>query len=146
MTGPIVAALGPFAFTAHGFSLKTIGRSLKTPWQPMRVPGGLDRLQWLGGDSDTVTIEGVLFPAEFGGLASLAGIRAAAEAGVPMHLIQLAGANLGQIISLFVVEGIEDGQSHIGPNGVPMRNSYSLALRRYAGGRFSFQALLTALF
>ena len=146
MAGPVVASLGPFAFTAHGFSLTSIDQSLSTPWKAMAVPGGLDRLQWLGGESSTAKIDGVLFPAEFGGLTSLAGIRAAAEAGTPMHLIQMAAANLGNVLAMFVVEGVKDGQTYIGPNGVPLRNTYSINLRRYAGGQFTFQSVLTGLF
>lgn len=146
MAGPVIASLGPYAFAAHGFSLNTIERTLSTPWQAMKVPGGLDRLQWTGGESDTVKIDGVLFPAEFGGTASLAGIRNAAMEGAPLHLIQMAGANLANILSLFVIEGVQDGQSYILPNGVALRDTYSISLRRYAGGQFSFQSVLSSLF
>jgi phage tail protein len=146
MASPIIASLGPFAFEAHGFGLTDIGRGLKTPWAAINVPGGMDRLQWLGGDSETVKIKGVLFPREFGGLDSLAGIRSLAEAGTPMHLIQRMGFTVGNIISLFVVEAVDDGQSFIGPDGIPMRNTYSLGLKRVAGGSFSFQSVLQGLF
>jgi len=146
MAGPIVAALGPFAFEAHGFGLNDIGRSLKTPWAVIKVPGGFDKLQWLGGDSDSVKIGGVLFPQAFGGLESLAGIRAAAEAGMPLHLLQRASASMANILSQFVVEGVEDNQTFISANGVPIKNTYSLSLRKYAGGNFSMQSILTGLF
>ncbi len=146
MAGPIIAALGPFAFTAYGFGLKTISRSLKTPWAAIKVPGGLDRLQWMGGDSETMRIEGVLFPAEFGGRTSLNGISAAAKAGTPLHLIQLSAANTGSIVALCVIEGVDDEQSYIGPDGVPRKNAYSLDLKRYSGGSFSFAEALASLF
>lgn len=146
MAGPIVAALGPFAFEAHGFGLTEIGRSLKTPWASIKVPGGMDALQWLGGDSDSIKIDGVLFPIAFGGLASLAGIRASAESGVPLHLIQRMGGAVGNILSRFVIEGVDDNQTFIAANGVPMKNTYSLSLRRYPGASYSFQSVLQGLF
>lgn len=146
MAGPIVASLGPFAFEAHGFGLTGISRSLKTPWATIKVPGGLDRLQWLGGDSDGFKVEGVLFPLEFGGQASLAGIQTAAEMGSPLHLIQRLSLNAGNVLNLFVIEGVEDNQTFIAANGVARHNTYSIALRRYAGSAFSFQSVLTGLF
>ncbi|MCF6344182.1 MAG: phage tail protein [Devosiaceae bacterium] len=142
MAGPIIASLGPFAFEAHGFGLSEVGRSLKTPWATVKVPGGFDKLQWLGGDSESVKISGVLFPNEFGGLASLAGIKAAAEAGVPLHFIQKINFSTANILSRFVVEGVEDSQTFIASNGVAMKNTYSLSLRRYQAGAFSFQSVV----
>ena len=146
MAGPVIASLGPFVFEAHGFGLEEMGQSLKTPWAKIKVPGGLDRLQWMGGESESVKISGVLFPHEFGGQASLAGIRIAAESGVSLHLIQRAGASMANILSRFVVEGVEDNQSFIAANGIAMKDTYSISLRRYPGAAFSFQSVLTGLF
>lgn len=136
MAGPVVAALGPFAFAAHGFGLTDISRALKTPWGTQSVAGGMNPLQWTGPDSDSVTIKGVLFPHEFGGLDSLIGLRAAAEAGQPLMLVNFAGLIFGQ----HVIESIDEDRSFLDSNGQPMRNAYSLALKRYTGG-FDFNPL-----
>lgn len=135
MAGPIVAQLGSFGFEAHGFGLTDINRSLKTSWAKIKVPGGLDQLQWTGGDGDTTTITGVLFPLEFGGQASLEGLRAAALAGESLHLIQMMGTGVGNVLSEFVIEGIDDKQTFIGPNGIPMKNTYSLSLCQDPAGQ-----------
>jgi len=142
MAGPVVAALGPFAFQAHGFGLTNIGRNTDTSWASVSVAGGLDRLQWTGGSSDGVTISGVLFPHEFGGLSSLTGLRAAAEAGQPLMLVNLAG----QIFGLHVIESITEDRTLLDRNGLPMRDSYKLSLKRYPGGDFTPQSVLVGLF
>lgn len=142
MSGPVVAALGPFAFQAHGFGLTTIGRNTDTGWASVAVAGGMDRLQWVGGNSDSITISGVLFPHAYGGLSSLTGIRAAAEAGQPLMLVNLAG----QIFGLHVIESITEDRSLLDRNGLPMRDAYKLTLKRYQGRDFSPQSVLVGLF
>lgn len=142
MPGPVIATLGPYAFEAHGFGLTDVGRSLKTPWTRVPVAGGLDRLQWMGGESDEVTIRGVLFPHIFGGLASLAGIRDAAENGQPLPLVNLGG----QIFGLHVVEAIDEDRGFHDRDGLPMRDAYTLNLKRYPGGSFSPISVIVGLF
>lgn len=142
MSGPVVAALGAFAFQAHGFGLTDITRDTKTGWAAIAVAGGMDRLQWTGGNSDDVSISGVLFPQAFGGLDSLAGIRAAAEQGQPLMLVNLAG----QIFGLHVVEGITEDRSFLDRDGLPLRNAYKLSLKRFQGETFSPQSALIGLF
>lgn len=142
MPGPVVAALGAFAFEAHGFGLTDMTRSTKTGWAAVQVAGGMDRLQWTGGDSDTLTIKGVLFPQEFGGLGSLTGIRVAAESGIPLMFVNYAG----QIFGLHVIEGIEEDRSLLDADGLPLRNAYSISLRRFEGGEWTPQSVLIGLF
>lgn len=142
MSGPVVAALGAFAFEAHGFGLTDITRSTKTNWASVQVAGGMDRLQWTGGESDSVTIKGVVFPHIFGGLTALAGIRAAAEAGQPLMFVNLAG----QIFGLHVIEGVDEDRSLLDANGLPMRDAYTLTLKRFPGGDWSPQSVLVGLF
>lgn len=142
MPGPVVATLGPFAFEAHGFGLTDVKRSLKTPWKSLNTAGGMNKMQWTGGDSETVTIRGVLFPHVWGGLASLEGIRDAAENGQPLPLVNLAGNIFGQ----HVVEGVDEDRTFLDASGQPMRDAYSLSLRRYVGGGFSPLSVLIGLF
>lgn len=143
MAGPVVAALGPFAFEAHGFGLTDITRALKTPWGSQQVAGGMNPLQWTGGDSDTLTIKGVVFPHEFGGLESLNGLRVAAEAGRPLMFVNFAG----QIFGMHVIESVDEDRSLLDASGRPMRDAYTLSLKRYPGGiDFNPMSVLVGLF
>ena len=145
MAGPVIATLGPFSFEAHGFGLTGVDRSLKTGWAAVKVAGGMDKLQWLGGDNETVNIPGVLFPMEFGGEQSLAGIRQAAIAGQPLPFVQLAGGMNGLVHGMFAIEGVDDKQTFIAPNGVPMKNTYTISMKRFEGSQFSFMSVLGGL-
>jgi phage protein U len=107
------------------------------------LAGGLNSLQFTGGESDSLTIKGVLFPHEFGGLESLVGLRNAAEAGTPLMFVNLAG----QIFGLHVIESVDEDRSLLDRNGRPMRDAYSLSLKRYSGTNdFNPMSVLIGLF
>nr|WP_234913889.1 phage tail protein [Rhizobium rhizogenes]QCO89356.1 phage P2 GpU family protein [Rhizobium rhizogenes] len=59
--------LGGYAFEALGFGYQNIKRKVNTPWVEISVGQALNPQQWTGPTSDEVTIQGVLFPEEFGG-------------------------------------------------------------------------------
>ncbi len=67
MSGPVTMALGPFMFRSHGFGYTDVSRKLDTTWAEIETAGRLNALQWTGPRSEVVTINGVLFPAEWGG-------------------------------------------------------------------------------
>jgi phage protein U len=117
--------LGPYAFNALSFGFTGLSRNLSTRWADIQIAGALNRLQWTGGDGDSVSIEGVIFPEEFGGMETLEGLRAAAVAGLALPLISLAGAVYG----MHIIEGVEDDQSYHDANGLPRKNVYRLRLR-----------------
>ena len=94
--------LGPFMFQSLNFGFNGLSRNLATPWAGIQIAGGLNRLQWTGGDGDDVSIEGVIFPEEFGGMETLEGIRAAAAAGLTHPLISLSRAVYG----MHIIEGV----------------------------------------
>ena len=140
-------ALGPFAFTAlHGLSYKTVGRELDAGWATVPVAQRLDSLQWTGPKQERITIGGVLFPEEFGGLSQLEGLRDMAASGVAMPLVSLGG----EIHGFYALEKVgEDRDFHDGM-GMPRRDAYRLELRRVddlaGGGTFMGLDALIGLF
>jgi phage protein U len=142
--GPTPIALGPYQFQALGFGMTDLNRDLQTPWAEIDVAMRFDALHWTGPKSDSVTIKGVLFPQEFGGLAALNGIAAAARAGRPLTLVTGAGDVGGR----FVVVSVSEDWSYIDARGRPRRDAYQIQLRRYAGasGLGGILGALTRLF
>lgn len=130
MTNPVSMTLGPFGFRAHGRGYTDLQRRIETPWAGVPVAQGLDRQQWTGPTAETVTIRGVLFPAEFP--ASMAGIAAAANAGTPLVLVS-GDADEGLIHGLFTIQSLDEDRSYHDAAGRAWRNAYTIALRRYAG-------------
>jgi len=122
-------ALGPFTFRALGFSFQDIGRDLDTSWAEIEVVDRFNALQWTGPKSDDLTIAGVLFPEEFGGLSQLEGVRKAAIAGIPLMLVTLEGSIKG----LHVIQAISEDRSEHTRKALPRRNAYRLQLTRYTG-------------
>lgn len=139
---PTPMALGPFAFHALRFGFYGLGRELSTRWAEIETVGSLNRLQWTGGESDGVSIAGVVFPHEFGGLESLEGIRAAAIDGAVLPLVTLGG----NLFGMYIVERVSEDQSYHDAVGRPRRDRYSIDLRRFVGSDFSPISIVQALF
>ena len=135
-------ALGPFGFHALKFGFNGISRDLTTPWADIQTVGGLNRIQWLGGEADQVKIEGVIFPEEFGGLGSLEGIRSAARDGAVLPLVTLGG----NVFGMYVVEGVSENQSFHDAAGRPRRDVYTVSLKRFIGNNFSPVSIIQSLF
>jgi phage protein U len=121
--------LGGYAFEALGFGYQNIKRKVNTPWVEISVGQALNPQQWTGPTSDEVTIQGVLFPEEFGGQSQLDGIIAAQLAGAEMMLVS-GDAMEGVIRGMFTVQSVEEDQSFHDAKGVARRNAYTISLKR----------------
>lgn len=124
--GPTPVALGPYQFQALGFQFTDLSRDLQAPWSEIEVAMRFDALHWTGPKSDSVTIKGVLFPRELGGLGSLNGIAAAARSGQTLMLVTGAGDVGGR----FAVVAVTEDWSFIDARGRPHRDAYQITLRR----------------
>lgn len=140
MSGPVTLALGPFLFRSHGFGYTNIGRSTDVSWAELETVGGFNELQWTGPRSETVTINGVLFPREFGGLGTLEGLRLAAKNGIPLMLVSLGGAVFGS----HAIQKIDEDRAFHDRFGTPGRNAFSIELKRKGAG-LSLLSVLGAL-
>ncbi len=121
--------LGGYAFEALGFGYQGVKRKVSTPWVEISVGQTLNPQQWTGPTSDEVTIQGVLFPEEFGGQSQLDGIIAASMAGTEMMLVS-GDAVEGVIRGMFTVQSVEEDQSYHDARGAPRRNAYVISLKR----------------
>ena len=121
--------LGGYAFEALGFGYQNIKRKVNTPWVEISVGQTLNPQQWTGPTSDEVTIQGVLFPEEFGGQSQLDGIIAAQLAGTEMMLVS-GDAMEGVICGMFTVQSVEEDQTYHDARGAARRNAYVISLKR----------------
>jgi len=137
MSGPVTMALGPFMFHSHGFGYTDVSRKLDTTWAEIETAGRLNALQWTGPRSEVVTINGVLFPAEWGGTGTLEGVRLAAKNGIPLMLVSLGGKVFGS----HAIQKIDEDRAFHDRTGAPGRNAYSIEVRRIGSG-FSLLSLL----
>ena len=138
----IPMCLGPYMFHSLNFGYKGVKRDLSTKWADIATVGGLNRSQWTGGDEDRVTVEGVIFPHEFGGMSVLEGLREAATTGTVLPLITLSGSVYG----MHVIEGVNEDQTYHDASGLPRMDVYRIQLKRYTGGNFSPISVIQSLF
>ncbi|KQI68689.1 hypothetical protein AN189_07210 [Loktanella sp. 3ANDIMAR09] len=145
MTGPTVMALGPYAFTTLGFGFQGRTTATETPWAEISVAGGPDQMQWLGGKGTSRKIRGVLF-SEFGGQASLEGIKASAQNGVALPLVSLGNFPFN-VFGMYVVTRVSEDEDFIDRNGRAGRNAYEISLtKRPSGGVGTAGSLLSLIF
>lgn len=137
MSGPTTMALGSFMFRAHGFGYTDLSRKLDTTWAEIETAGRLNALQWTGPRSEIVTINGVLFPFEWGGSETLEGVRLAAKRGIPMMLVSSGGKVFGS----HVIQKVDEDRAFHDRYGAPGRNAYSIEVKRIGSG-FSLLSLL----
>lgn len=140
MSGPVTMALGPFMFRSHGFGYTDVSRKLDTTWAEIETAGRLNALQWTGPRSETITITGVLFPAEWGGASTLEGVRLAAKNGIPLMLVSLGGKVFGS----HAIQKVDEDRTYHDRYGAPGRNAYTIEVKRISSG-FSLLSLLGAL-
>ena len=140
MSGPVTMALGPFMFRSHGFGYTDVSRKLDTTWAEIETAGRLNALQWTGPRSETITITGVLFPAEWGGASTLEGVRLAAKNGIPLMLVSLGGKVFGS----HAIQKVDEDRTYHDRYGTPGRNAYTIEVKRMSSG-FSLLSLLGAL-
>lgn len=119
-------ALGEHMFRALGFAFQGQQIDVQTPWAELAVADGLDSLQWMGPKSETVTIKGVLFPEEWGGLDTLDAVKKDAKSGKELELVTGAGLVKG----LHVIFAVREDRSFVAADGSPRRDAYEIVLRR----------------
>jgi len=129
-------AFGPVAFTAmRGLGYRTVQREVDAQWATVPVAMRLDSLQWTGPKADKITISGVLFPEELGGLGQIEVLRSMASSGMAAPLVSLGG----NIYGFFALERVAEDRDYHDALGMPRRDAYKLYLRRVddlAGGAF----------
>jgi phage protein U len=124
-------------FRAHGFGYTGVGRKLDTTWAEIETVGRLNDLQWTGPRTEVVTINGVLFPQEFGGAGTLEGVRLAAKSGMPLMLVSLGG----KIFGSHAVQKVDEDRAFHDRYGTPGRNAFTIEVKRIGTG-FSLPSLL----
>ncbi|MCK9910042.1 phage tail protein, partial [Microbacteriaceae bacterium K1510] len=83
----------------------------------------------MGEKGETFSIRGVIFDPEFGGQASLDGLRAAAKRGELLMLVTRAGKVHGR----HRIENISEDRDYIHASGVARKNAYVIDLKLYQG-------------
>ncbi|MEM7047006.1 MAG: phage tail protein [Pseudomonadota bacterium] len=128
MTDNILMALGDFRFSIATAAYQTLRRENEYRWAAQDRIGREPARQWLGQGHDTITLEGVIYPAERGaGTEQITAMRNAASKGEPLILVD----GTGHVWGKHVIERIEETQSHLHTDSQPRKQAFALTLAAY---------------
>lgn len=130
--------LGSFRFSIDTAAYQSLRRSLEVRWPSQPVNGAEDVLQFTGITTETIELEGVIYPFFRGGSGQLDRMRSVARNRLPLSLI----AGTGAVLGLWVITRVTEGQTVFAEGGEPRRQEFGVALRRYDPGLGALRAIL----
>lgn len=123
---PVMMQLGDSQFGLESAAYQALERSTHWRWAELKQPGGSPALQYGGQDGDRITLPGVIYPEWRGSAGQMDRLRALADRGEALLMVDGRGNVLGD----WVIEGLDERQSVFAGRGVPRRIDFSLLLRR----------------
>lgn len=118
--------LGRFQFGLSTAAYQELRRSTQFTWAEQQKFGRLATLQFTGPGSDTITLTGVIYPEFMGGGGRLSDLRALGATGKPQQLLD----GDGNLMGMWVIESVEEGQSVFAGYGKPRKQEFTLNIRK----------------
>jgi phage protein U len=115
MLGNVMMALGLFRFGMANEAYQNFTRRAAFRWDKVDRVGRAPALQYAGPDAQTVSLSGVIYPHFRGGLRQVDLMRARAETGEPMMMV--------------------DGLGWVLADGAPQKIEFSMKLQAYGEDR-----------
>ncbi|WP_282094300.1 phage tail protein [Epibacterium ulvae] len=140
--GLMMMALGAYRFGLQAGAYDELTRSAGYRWEKVNRIGRAPALQYAGPDSETLSLQGVIYPAFKGGLRQVELMRA--QAGKGRALMMTDG--LGFVWDRWVIEQVEEKKTYLMSDGAPRKIEFSLSLKSYGADRGGATSLLGALF
>lgn len=120
-------AYGFFIFTRATIPYQDYQRVMSWRHPTNSVVGKLPKTQFVGKDSETITVNGVLMPALTGGRFSIMTLEAIAEQGEAWPLVD---GSTFMSLGWFVIEEISETKSVLFADGSARRIEFSMRLKR----------------
>lgn len=126
----IMMRLGQFTFSVDTAAYQELSRTSEYRWASQDRIGQMPALQAVGPGSESINLDGTIYPGHRGGADQLNDMRA--EAGRMQPLILVDGR--GFVLDRWVIERVEEGQSIFAHRGAPRKQTFRLQLRKYDDG------------
>lgn len=123
----VMLALGDFRFSTAENAYQSLRRSDAWRWATQDRIGREPAMQFVGRGKATVEIDGVILPHYKGGLKQVDAMRALADKGEPLLLVD----GYGNIWGRWQIERLEETQTKPLANGAPRRIEFRLSLGKY---------------
>lgn len=122
--------LGTYIFSLNTAAFQELDRSTEYRWVAIDRHGQDAALQYTGPGADTIELPGVVYPSYRGGGGQIDKLRALASLAQPQSLIDGAGNVYGR----WVITAIHEKKSEFAAFGQPLKQEFTISLRRYDGG------------
>jgi len=128
----VLMRIGPMTFQTTPVGYEKLSRTTPGRWAKLERIGREPALQWLGPDTETITIDGRFFPHMWGGMSTFEKVRKAAGSGTPYFVASGRGSVVGQ----FVINSVTQGHTYIAPGGDPRKVEFGIELQSYGADGF----------
>ena len=123
----IMMMLGQYRFCIDSAAYQTFTRSTEYHWEELKRIGKDAAMQFVDNGTDTITLEGTIYPHFRGGVSQVDSMRLQAAQGEPLMLVSGNGAAFGR----WCIVSISETQTTFMSNGSPRKVTFNLKLKRY---------------
>jgi phage protein U len=127
MAERVMLALGPFRFEMGQATYQSLAMSQSWRWPEQARIGREPALQFTGREPAEIRLQGVLFPGFDAGLKQVEEMRALADLGKPLQLVD----GLGRVWGSWVIVEVGDTRSVLMDDGQPRRVGFEMKLQAY---------------
>jgi len=126
-SGPIMMMLGPFMFAMDTAAYQRFHRNTEFRWANQARIGRRPALQYIGPGSESIELDGVIFPDFAGGASQVLAMRELAGLGKPMILVD----GVGLVYDEWAIQRVEESKAVFHGNGSARRIEFRIELQRY---------------
>jgi len=127
MTSNYLMKLGEYTFSIDSAAYQSLSRTTEYRWHSQPRIGRLPAQQFMGPGSETLSLDGVIYPHFKGGLKQLDAMRAEAGKGKPLMLVD----GSGHIWQQWVINQVEETHKVLMEDATPRQVTFRLQLTRY---------------
>ena len=120
-------ALGDYRFSVDTAAFGKLSRSVEYRWPSQDRAGRRPAKQFTGIGTETIEVDGVIYPHYKGGLGQMDEFRALAGEGVPYLLVD----GRGKVWGKFCIESIKETRTVFFADGTPRKIEFALTLSHY---------------
>lgn len=129
MSVGVMMLLGGVVFSVNSTSYDQITRAASFNWAPQNVIGRQPVYQYLGHGEKTITLQGRVFPGQYGDRTQLLILEQSAGLGLPLPLFTGGGLSLGA----WCITGYTEDETQLMDTGDAQSISFTVDLVQYAG-------------
>jgi phage protein U len=135
LLGDMQMMLGSFKFCVSNAAYQDFSRQTEYNWASQNRIGADDALQYLGPGNDSITLTGVVYPfhgwpLKNAGFKQINKLRELAAKGAPQSLT----TGMGEYRGKWVILSVDEKVNVHGPQGAPLRQEFTVKLRKYEDG------------